>query len=134
MEPGAATVFADSGGEDVDVVVGVAYGDPTAAKVVSGRGDAGGFDDPLGDLGPLGVGKAAVFWGCADGAVPDMVGDLVAELAVPKLNWLVEVAGELGEGGALVTAGVWHAEHGEAGDDVRVGVLVVATGAVEVGE
>lgn len=47
---------------------------------------------------------------------------------------LVEVAGEFGEGGVLVAAGVGHAEHREARDDVRVKVLVLAAGTVEVGE
>jgi hypothetical protein len=38
VEFGAAAVFADGGGEDVDVVVGVAYGDPAAGQVVTGGG------------------------------------------------------------------------------------------------
>ena len=134
VEFGAAAVFADGGGEDVDVVVRVAYGDPAAGQVVTGRGDAGGFDDALGDLAPLGVGEVAVLGCGADGAVPDVVGDRLAELAVAQADGLVEVAGECGEGGVVVAAGVGHAEHGEARDDVRVEVFVVAAGAVEVGE
>jgi hypothetical protein len=43
VELGAASVFADGGGEDVDVVVGVADGDPAAGRVVDGGGDAGGL-------------------------------------------------------------------------------------------
>jgi hypothetical protein len=43
VELGAASVFADGGGEDVDVVVGVADGDPAAGRVVDGEGDAGGL-------------------------------------------------------------------------------------------
>lgn len=50
------------------------------------------------------------------------------------MHWLVEVVGELGEGGVGVPAGVGHAEHGEARDDVRVEVFVVTAGSVEVGE
>ncbi len=134
VEFGAAAVFADGGGEDVDVVVRVAHCDPAAAEVVARRGDACGFDDALGDVDPLGIGEVPVLGGCADGAVPDVVGDLLPELAVPEMHRLVQVVGELGEGGVRVPAGVGHTEHCEARDDVRVEVFVVAAGAVEVGE
>jgi hypothetical protein len=66
--------------------------------------------------------------------VPDVVGDLLAELAVAQPDRFVEVPGEFGEGGVLVAAGVGHAEHGKSGHDVRVEVFVVAAGSVEVGE
>lgn len=134
MELWTPSVFADGGGEDVDVVVGVAYGDPAAAQVVTGGGDAGGLDDALGDLAPLGVGEVAVLGGGADRAVPDVVGDRLAELAVAQGDRLVEVVAEFGEGGVLVAAGVGHAEHRETRHDVRIEVFVVAAGSVEVGE
>lgn len=134
VEFGAAAVFTDGGGEYVDVVVGVAYGDPAAGQVVTGRCDAGRLDNALGDLAPLGVGEVAVLGCGADGAVPDVVGDLLSELAVAQPHGLVEVAGEFGEGGVLHAAGVRHAEHREPRHDVRIEVLVVAARAVEVGE
>jgi len=134
VEFGAAAVFADGGGEDVDVVVGVAYGDPSAGQVVTGRSDAGRLNDALGDLAPLGVGEVAVFGGGADGAVPDVVGDLLAELAVAQPDGLVEMAGEFGQGGVLVAAWVRHAEHREPLHNVWIEVFVLAAGAVDVGE
>lgn len=69
MELGTPSVFADGGGEDVDVVVGVAYGDPAAAQVVTDGGNARGLDNALGYLAPLCVGEVAVLGGGANGAV-----------------------------------------------------------------
>ncbi len=63
VEFGAAAVFADGGGEDMDVIVRVADGDPAASQVVAVGGDAGGLDDALRDLAPFGVGQVPVFGG-----------------------------------------------------------------------
>lgn len=63
-----------------------------------------------------------------------MVGDRLAELAVAQAYRLVEVVAEFGQGGVFVAAGVWHAEHREGGDEVRVEVFVVPARTVEVGE
>ena len=74
MAAGAASVFALEGGDEVDVVVGVVYGDPPAGLVVAVFGDAGGVDDAAGDFGPLGVGEVAVAGGGTDPAVPEVPG------------------------------------------------------------
>ncbi|GAA3299300.1 hypothetical protein GCM10020295_37170 [Streptomyces cinereospinus] len=57
---GLAQVAPHDGGEDVDVVVGVAYGHPPASVLISLLRNAGGVDDPAGDLAPFGVGQVAV--------------------------------------------------------------------------
>src|SRR5690606_11123851 len=67
-----AEVAADLGGGDVDVVGGVADGDPAAAvRIVLWR-DAGGGHDAAGYVGPLLVAEVAVGCGGAEGAVPDV--------------------------------------------------------------
>lgn len=58
--PGGAKVAADLGGGDVDVVVGVAYGDPAAAVQVALGCDAGGRHNPAGDVAPLVVAQDPV--------------------------------------------------------------------------
>ncbi len=134
VELGVAAVLADGGGEDMDVIVGVPHRDPPAGERVAVGCDAGSVDDPARDLAPLGVGEVPVAGCGADGAVPDVVGDLLAEAAVAQVHRLVEDPGELGEGGVLVAAGITEAERAERGDDVRIEVLVVAAGPVQVGE
>ena len=106
VDLGPAAVLADRGGEDVDVVVGVAHGDPAAGERVAVGGDAGGVDDTAGDLAPFGVGQVPVAGGGAYGAVPHMVGDLLPEAFVAELDRVVEDPAELGEGGVGVAAGV----------------------------
>ncbi|RZU44438.1 hypothetical protein EV284_1903 [Streptomyces sp. BK022] len=131
---GAASVGADDGGHDVDVVVGVAHGDPPACLLVAFGGDACSVNDAAGDLGPLGVGEVAVAGCGADGAVPDVLGWFLAvQLAGAQVDVGVEALGELGVGGCRVAAGVGGAGL-VPGGDVRVGVFVAAAGAEEVGD
>ncbi|MBU6529671.1 hypothetical protein HZS56_00805 [Streptomyces sp. A108] len=74
VTPWATAVFALERGDDVDVVLGVADGDPPAGFVVAVLGDAGGVDDAAGDFGPLVVAEVPVPGSGADGAVPDVPG------------------------------------------------------------
>jgi hypothetical protein len=127
---GSAAVLADQGGDQVDVVVGVADGGPAAARAVAGV-DAGGGDDPSGGVGPLGVGEGAVSGGGPDGGVPDVL--VGAGVVGDQVQGFVQEMGEVAEGGSWVAAGVG-GEAVEGGDEVGVGVFLAAAGAVEVGE
>lgn len=125
---GAAAVLPDEGGDDVDVVGGVADGGPAAAGAVAGV-DAGGGDHAAGDLGPLLVGQDRVVGGGAHGTVPDvLVGTLVrSEEGQGLVEEMLEVLLRRRE----VAAGV--GGHGvEGGDQVRVDVLLVGAPAVQV--
>lgn len=103
----AASVGADGGGHDVDVVVGVAYRDPSAGPLVAVGGDARGVHDAAGDLGPLGVCEVAVAGRGADRAVPDVLRWLLAaQLVGAEVDVVVESPGELGVSGCRVAAGV----------------------------
>jgi hypothetical protein len=132
---GAAAVGADGGGEDMDVVVRVPYGDPPARPGVAFGGDSGGGHDAAGDLGPLGVSEVAVGGGGPDRAVPHVLWRFVsAQFTGAEVDVVVQALGELGVGGVRVTAGVGGAGHVPGGDDVRVGVLVPSALAEEVGD
>lgn len=99
--PGAVRAY--QGGDDVDVVWGVAHRDPPACPLVAFGGDAAGVQDAPGDLGPLVVGQDAVAGGRAHRAVPHVLGrDLVAEGLDPQ----VQLVGEVLPGDLRVAAGV----------------------------
>ena len=129
-EPGAAAVLADEGGGDVDVVFGVADGDPAAGGGVAFGGDAGGVDDAPGDGRPVGVVEVAVAGVGADRAVPERGGRSVLS---EGFDGLVELAGELGDGVVGVAAGVGGVVV-PGGDQVLVGVFVVVAGAEQVAD
>ncbi len=127
---GAAAVFADEGGDDVDVVVRVADGGPAAARAVAGV-DAGGRDDAAGDVGPLFVGQDRVAGGGAHRAVPHVLLDSL--VCVEQAEGLVEEISEVLLGGRGVAARVGgHVVEG--GDQMRIDVLLVRALAVEVAE
>src|SRR5690606_18562673 len=85
----APAVLAHAGGHDVDVVLGVPYRDPPAARIVAMRGDASGVDDAAGDLRPFGVGEVAVAGGCADRTVPYVLRHLLPGALPAELDRLV---------------------------------------------
>ncbi len=134
----AAAVLAHGGGHDVDVVLGVAHRDPPAGGVVTVGGDAGGVHDPAGDLGPLLVGQIAVARRGAHGAVPHVLGHLLAGALLAYAHGLVEVVGQFAQEGVVLVqgcaAGVGDAGHGERGHDVGVGVFVAAARTEKVGQ
>ena len=68
--PGGAAVLADEGGDDVDVVVGVADGDPPHGLVVAVWGESDTGHEFFGDVLPLLVGQGPVDGMVADRAVP----------------------------------------------------------------
>jgi hypothetical protein len=84
----------------------VADGDPSAGQLVAVGGDAGCGDDPAGDRGPFGVGEVAVAGCGAYGAVPHVLGRYPPCLFGSQAGVQVESAGELGDGGVGVAAGV----------------------------
>lgn len=127
---GAEAVFADEGGDDVDVVVRVADGGPAAAGAVAGV-DAGGRDDAAGDVGPLVVGQDRVVGGGSHRAVPHVL--LRSLVCVEQVEGLVEEVSEVLLRGRGVAAGVG-GQMVEGGDQVRVDVLLVRALAVEVVE
>ena len=131
-QAGAGAVLAGQHGDQVDVVGGVADGDPADRVVVLAvGGEAGAVHDVAGDLGPFVVRQHPVAGGGADRAVPDRFGDAaVAE----RFLGLLEQAGEVAEVAVAVVAerGFEFGGVAPAGDEVRVGVLLVAARAEEV--
>lgn len=122
--------MADDGGDDVDVVVSVADGCPTAGDIVAFRGDAGGGDHAAGDVRPLLIGEDRVFGGGAYGQVPDVLGGPGA--FGQGHDGLVEQALQL----AVCRLGVASGVGGQAipcRDEVGVDVLLGLAGAVQVG-
>ncbi len=129
---GSSSVFADEGGYEVDVVVGVTHGDPAACLVVAVFGDAGDMDDAAGGFGPFGVGEVAVAGCGAYGAVPDVPGR--SAILRKGEDRVVESVGELLEGGGWVSSWVGGEFRYPGGDQVWVGVFVPAARAVKVVE
>ncbi|APS20168.1 hypothetical protein TK78_15280 [Streptomyces sp. Tue 6075] len=122
---GGAQVGADCGGGDVDVVGGVADGGPVAAVRMTSGGDAGGGDDPAGDVAAFLVAQVAVGLGGADRAVPHVLLGCVAE---PR--GLFDVQVEVGDEGPfrgvdIIGAARVEGEAVPGGDQVRVGVAVL---------
>lgn len=126
----AAPVLALEGGDEVDVVVGVAYGDPAACLVVALLGDAGGVHDPTGGLGPFLIGQVAVAGGRAYRAVPHVSGR--AAVLRKGEDGQIEPVGELLEGGSRIASRIGGEARHPGSDQVRVSVFLPATGAVEV--
>ena len=116
------------------MVGGVADRDPADRVVVLPvGGQAGAVHDVAGELGPFVVGQHPVAGGGADRAVPDRpVEAAVAE----RVLGLLEQAGEVAEVAAAVVAerGFQFGGVAPAGDQVRVGVLLVAARAEQVVE
>ena len=131
-QAGARAVLAGQHRHDVDVVRGVPDRDPADRVVVLAvGGEAGAVHDVAGELGPFVVGQHPVAGGGADRAVPDRFGDAaVAE----RFLGLLEQAGEVAEVAVAVVAerGFEFGGVAPAGDEVRVGVLLVAARAEEV--
>ena len=131
-QAGARAVLAGQHRDDVDVVGGVPDRDPADRVVVLAvRGEAGAVHDVAGELGPFVVGEHPVAGGGADRAVPDRFGEAaVAE----RFLGLLEQAGEVAEVAVAVVAerGFEFGGMAPAGDEVRVGVLLVAARAEEV--
>ncbi len=126
-----SSVLADGGGDDVDVVVRVPYGGPAASGRITVGGDAGGGDHAPGDVTPLLVAEERILRGGAHGQMPHVLG--WAFLGGEGLDGLVEEMLEVGVCGVGVAAGVG-GEVVPRGDEVRVSVLFVGAGPVEVVE
>ncbi|MGC0328059.1 hypothetical protein RKD23_001049 [Streptomyces sp. SAI-170] len=129
VQPGPTAVFADEGGDDVDVVVGVADCRPAAAGVVAVGGDAGGRDHAPGDLAPLLVGQHGVLWRGAHGQVPYVLRGAAA--GGEGLDWLVEQLLQVRVGGLRVAAGV-RGQAVPSCHEVRVDVFLVGARSVQV--
>lgn len=127
---GASAVLADEGGDDVDMVIGMADGRPAAPRAIAGI-DARRGHHSARDLPPLLVGQDAVLDGISYGQMPHVL--LGALVGGKELQRLVEKLLEVPLRRARVAAGVGcHAVEG--GDQVRVDVLLVGALAVEVVE
>ncbi len=130
-QPRLSSVLADGGGDDVDVVVRVPHGGPAASGRIPVGGDAGGGDHAPGDVRPLLVAEDRILRGGAYGQVPHVLGG--AFPGGEGLDGLVEEMLEVGVSGVGVAAGVG-GQVVPRGDEVRVGVLFVGAGPVEVVE
>jgi hypothetical protein len=85
--PGDAAVLADQGRDDVDVVVGMADGDPADRVGVAVQGEPDTRYDLAGDVLPLLVGQGSVGRVIADRGVPHVSGGRLyslPELAAPR--------------------------------------------------
>jgi hypothetical protein len=107
--------------------------DPADGQVVTLGGQAGRVHDLGGDLAPFRVGQEPVAGRGADGAVPDR---LVVVRPDGGGQGLGQESGEAAEVGAAVgeAGGLQFGGFTEACDQVRVGVLVRAAGAVQIAQ
>ena len=124
-QPGPAAVLAGQGGDDVNVIGGVPDGDPADRVVfLSARRQAGAVQDLARDARPFVVAEHPVAGSGPGHAVPDRPG---RGPGAGRGEGLLQQAVQFPEVAAAAGAQGWFELGGvpPAGDDVRVGVLLV---------
>lgn len=127
----SAAVLARESGHDMDVIAGMAHGDPPACLDVAAWCDASLVHQLLSDVGPLLIRQGTISGGRPQRALPDRHG---GPAAPHRLQRRTQHICQRTEMTLPISAPCWF-QSGRVpvpGNDVRIGVLVSLAGSVQV--